>query len=634
MNSSLHWTAGLHHDGSALYVSNPLPRAGENVIIRLRTPAAAPIHAVYLRTTPDGEGHYDAMTRAAPEGTVVWWTATLQLTMPRVNYRFLVYSAEGLYFLNQLGVSRADGIDAYDFVLLADYAAPQWVSNRVFYQIFPDRFFNGDPALDVPDNAWSYPSSTGKTFWTRRANWNDLPRGYQEAGGIEFYNGDLPGITQKLDYLQALGVNGLYLNPIFTSVSNHRYNASDFFSVDPHLGGNTALIALREATAARDMRLLLDITTNHTGSQHAWFLDAQADPAAPTAEFFTFRQRPHDYESWLGHKSLPKLNYRSNGLRDIMYRAPHGVLRHWLAAPYNIDGWRLDVLNMTGNQGMDQLGHEIAREIRVAVKADKRDAYLVGEHFFDGTPNLQGDELDAVQNYQGFGMPVRHWLVGYLFEGPWDHLVDAPRLHMPAESVVAQMANFRAAVPWVIARQQFNQLNSHDIPRLLTLLKRDKALVRLAATLLMTYPGVPCLYYGDEVGLEGGDGEDKRRPMLWDETRWDHDLLAHHRRLIALRKTAPALLAGGYQTVYAGDGLLVYLRQSAEQRLLVVAYRGSAGSSNGSGTLSQAQIPVWHAGLADGVELHDLLGETVVRVENGMLMLRDVPHGAAFVFEG
>src|SRR5690606_38621709 len=208
------------------------------------------------------------------------------------------------------GVQRAETIDALDFKLLVDFDTPDWLNDRVFYQIFPDRFYNGDPELNVPEGAWAYASALGHEFYTRSAGWDALPRPYHEVGSQEFFNGDLPGITQKLDYLTELGVNGLYLTPIFTSISNHRYNASDFYNVDPYLGGNTALIALREATRARDIRLILDVTPNHTGTAHEWFQTAQADANAPSSAFYTFYQHPHEYESWLGHKSLPKLNYR------------------------------------------------------------------------------------------------------------------------------------------------------------------------------------------------------------------------------------------------------------------------------------------------------------------------------------
>ena len=238
---------------------------------------------------------------------------------------------------------------------------------------------------------------------------------------IEFYGGDLPGITGKLDYLAGtssssgpgLGVNALYLNPVFTAYSNHRYDVADYDNVDPHLGGNAALAELRRGLTDRGMRYMLDIVPNHCGFMHPWFRAAQADPAAATAEFFTFRHHPDDYECWLGVRSLPKLNYRSPRLREAIYAGPDAVFRRWLRPPYAADGWRVDVANMLGRHGVDQLGAEVARGIRQAVKAENPDAYLLGENFFDATAQLQGDGWDASMNYAGFTMPLWYWLRGF-----------------------------------------------------------------------------------------------------------------------------------------------------------------------------------------------------------------------------
>ncbi len=282
MYSQLHWTAGLHHDGSELYVSNPLPRCGETVTIRLRAPANAPIRHLFLRAAPDGEEDLKAMRCVHTDGVSSWWETGLTVTMPRTTYRFKVISSEGAYWVNALGVSRADSPDWFDFKLLADFAAPSWLEDAVFYQIFPDRFFNGDPSNDVPPGAWN----NHHGFSTSRREWDEPPLHWSEGGGLDFYGGDLQGITQKLDYLRDLGVNALYLNPIFTAYTNHRYDTADYHNVDPYLGGNEALAELRRALDRAGMRLVLDVTLNHCGARHPWFVAAQADPNAPTAEYF------------------------------------------------------------------------------------------------------------------------------------------------------------------------------------------------------------------------------------------------------------------------------------------------------------------------------------------------------------
>ncbi|MBI5671139.1 MAG: maltodextrin glucosidase [Chloroflexi bacterium] len=624
MLAQLHWTAGLHHDGSELYVSNPLPRSGETVTIRLRVPMEAPVRHVFLRTAPDGEENLTAMRRVREDSVAAWWETGLTIRMPRTTYRFKVMSSEGAYWYNALGASRADSPDWFDFKLLADFAAPSWLEDAVFYQIFPDRFYNGDPSNDVPPGAWT----NQRGFATTLREWGAPPLHWNEGGGLDFYGGDLQGITHKLDYLHDLGVTALYLNPIFTAYSNHRYDTADYDTVDPYLGGNEALVELRQALDRAGMRLVLDVTPNHTGYKHTWFTAAQADPHAPTADYFTFYRHPDDYESWLGHRSLAKLNYRSERLREAMYGAPDSVLRRWLRDPYRIDGWRLDVANMTARQGMQQLDHKIWRGIRRAVKADNPEVYLFGENFFDGTPHLQGDELDAVMNYQGFTIPLWHWLRGRDLPDDFVHGREWLDPHpLPAEAVSEQWTRFRAAVPWAVARQQFNQLGSHDTPRILSIVGGDTALLKLGAALLLTFPGVPCVYYGDEIGMEGLFDPDNRRCMRWDENTWDNDVRGHYQRLIALRRQSSALRQGGFQMVAASDGLLAYLRQSPQQRLLLVGYRGPEA-------LPYVELPLRHAGYADGTRLTDFFTGADFTIRGGAVSLENLTAGTTLLLEG
>jgi alpha-glucosidase len=621
MTAPLHWTAGLHHDGSALYVSNPLPAYGETVTIRLRAPADAPMKATFLRTFANGVNLLTPMQETRRDEVCVWWAAEMPCVMPSNPYHFKLLTDEGAYYYNAGGIRRAATPDMFDFKLLTDYAAPAWVHESVFYQIFPDRFYNGDPASDVPPGAWSV-----RGFTTRQRAWGDLPLPWAEAGNLDFYGGDLPGIAQKLDYLTDLGVNALYLTPIFAAHTNHRYDTIDFDHIDPYLGGDAALVELREALDRAGMRLILDITPNHCSAEHPWFKAAQADPDAPSADFFTFYERPNNYEKWAGDPMLPKLNYTSEALRATMYGAPDSIMRRWLREPYRIDGWRLDVQNMVARQGRTQMGNKIARNMRRAVKSVNAEAYLMGENFHDATSHLQGNELDGIMNYQGFNTPARRWLAGYDYaaeeRGP---AVDWTL--MPAEAMTEQWLAFRSAIPWAVANQQFNQLCSHDTIRILTVLNRDRELLKLAVTLLMTYPGVPCIYYGDEIGMEGGKDPDNRRCMRWDEATWDTDLRSHYQHLIRLRKESPALKYGGYQSIYAEEGFVAYLRQSPEQRLLVVGYRGP-------NTFLARALPVRHAAIPDGTTLVDQLSGERFIVESGAVNLPDLPPGAALVLEG
>lgn len=606
------WSHSIHHDGSPRYVQRAGLAVGDSARLWLRADVDAPVEAVFLRACPDGEEAIVAMEPAGVEGVCRWWQASLRLTMRRTGYRFLLRTREGNRWYNAAGVWLHNPTDANDFVLLAGYEAPDWVRDSVFYQIFPDRFADGDPANNVGNGEYL---CYGRPVAARP--WGAPPR--KGHGACEFYGGDLQGIVERLDYLQDLGVTALYLNPIFTAPSSHKYDVADYTRVDPHFGGNAALAGLRAALSARAMRLVLDIVPNHCGSTHPWFQAALADPRAPEAEFFTFHHHPDQYECWLGVRSLPKLNYRSERLRELMYAGPDALMRRWMRPPYSIDGWRIDVANMLGRQGPWNLGHKLGRGIRRAVKNENPAAYLLGEHFFDGTPHLQGDELDATMNYQGFTFPVWNWLGGGGAPQPWSD----PH-PLPTAALAAQLTAFRAAIPWQIAVQQFNLLGSHDTPRVRTVLEHDPRRLRVAVTLLFTYPGAPCVYYGDEVGLAGNGDPECRRTMPWDEREWDHDVRAFYQRLARLRRASPALREGGFQLLYASGHTLAYLRETPDERLIIVARRGDDGL---------AHLPVRHGGLPDGIRLHDLLSGVETSVQGGWLPLAGLPAVGAQIWQ-
>jgi alpha-glucosidase len=442
---------------------------------------------------------------------------------------------------------------------------------------------------------------------------------------MDFFGGDLQGITQKLDYLQDLGITALYLCPIFLAGSNHKYDINDFWQIDPHFGGNDALSDLRQALDERGMHLILDITTNHIGHQNAWYLDALDNPEAATAPFFDYNPITGEIDTWLGVPSLLKLNYNSQKLRDRMYRDEDAALRFWLQEPYRIDGWRLDVANMTANLRSHQLDHEVWREMRPYIKQDKPDAYLLGEYFMDGTPHLGGDELDASMNYAGFNVSVRRWLGG-ADSGTQDKHPYGDTSLLPSDAVAYQWQRFMGAIPYAIALQQFNQLGSHDTTRILHVTDEDKALVKAGTALLIGFPGVPCIYYGDEIGMTGGKDPDNRRTMPWDESDWDTDMRTYIQQLIDIRRSSPALKNGGFQLLLAEGDVLAYQRHVPDQTLIIVAHRGNDNS--------QAYgIPAWQGGLVDGAHLKDLLSDDTYTVQNGEITLNGLSHGQALILE-
>lgn len=607
----------VHHDGSPRYVISPVgddTRPGDEVILRLRAAPQAPLDQVLLRYCPDGEQQFLELQPQpfSPGSACRWWQVKLRLQMPLTHYRFLVFTPDGAFWLSAGGLKRHTPTDHEDFRILAGYQAPAWVRQSVFYQIFPDRFYDGDPGNNVRPGQYSYAGAPSIS-----SRWGQPPHPTWPQSMVEFFGGDLPGIERKLDYIAGLGVDALYLNPIFTAISNHRYDVTDYFSVDPHLGGDQALVALRQATRSAGIRLVLDVVPNHCGVMHPWFQAARRDPHAPIADFFTFHRHPDDYEAWLGVRSLPKLNYRSQGLRDAMYGPGDSVFRHWLRPPFAIDGWRLDVANMLARQGADQLGLEVGRQIRQAVKAENPDAYLLGENFFDASEQLQGDLWDAAMNYSGFYRPLLYWLSGFKISWHGKPVYQDAGGQWPTRALLDSWQAHRAAIPWAIVRQQFNLLGSHDTPRFQGLVDGDPARLRLAVGLLMTYPGTPCVYYGNEIGLSG----DNRACMPWDPAAWDHELLEFHRQLIHLRRTSPALIQGGFQELLASEDTLAFLRDAEAEQIIVVARRNPVQAA--------VELDAGTAGLPDGLRLQDVLSRQIAAVENGHLRLPAMPVGIA-----
>ena len=613
------WLRSIHHDGSEKYVSKLYPRLGETVRLRLRVSHLAPVRRVILRTFPDGEQGLTEMERGASSPPAQWWEADLPITEQMVHYRFIIDAVDGLWHYSAGGHSAHVPLDQTDFRILADYDATGWPLSSVFYQIFPDRFANGDPTTDPRPEEYEYRGHRPATYpW-------ETPPPADQLFPLVFYGGDLPGIESRLDYLADLGVNALYLNPVFTALSNHKYDVADYDHVDPNFGGDAALASLRRALDARGMRYLLDIVPNHCGYWHPWFQSALADSAVAEAEFFTFRRHPDDYATWLGVWTLPKLNYVSRELRRRVYEDADAVFRRWLRPPFSADGWRVDVANMLGRQGPTQIGWEIAQGIRRAVKETLPDAYLMGENFFDATAQLQGDQWDGVMNYGGFTHPLWYWLSSYQ-QGAhgFSELLTAPP--WSTESMTASWQSRLAAIPWAVALQQYNILGSHDTPRIRTQVNGNDALHRLAAAVLLTFPGVPGLYYGDEIGMVDVPALGARGCMIWDEARWNRPLRDYHRDLIHLRRNSAALQRGGFQLRPTEADTLAYQRESATERLLVFAHRGKEPRPAGP-------VPLAHGGVADGARFADLVTGAEYMVRDGMLQLPELPQGALVLQE-
>ncbi len=427
---------------------------------------------------------------------------------------------------------------------------PEWHLSAVVYEIFPDRFASSGVERNPPD--WAVPRA-----------WGELPTGRGPATPREWYGGDLPGIEEHLDHIESLGANAVYLTPIFPAGSTHRYDASSFAHVDPLLGGDEALASLARAAEARGIRLVGDLTLNHTGRGHEWFTTAEADRNAVERGFYYFDESlPNGYASWLGVPSLPKLDWRS----EELHRRLGDVVSQRLGA--TLAGWRIDVANMTGRYEAIDLNHDVARWARDVAGG----ALLVAEHGHDYRPDLDGTGWHGAMNYAGFLKPVWWWLRDDSIET--DVFSSAPAPRYDGAELVSVMRRYRTGVPWqvVVALVDAPRLARHR-----ALLDRRRPLARAAPVgvgLMMTTPGVPMIFAGDELGLEGAWGEDGRRTMPWDDRgSWDDRLLDTYRRLAALRRSCDALARGGIRYVHVSDNAVAYLRETRGERLLCLAAR-------------------------------------------------------------
>ena len=528
---------------------------------------------VTLRAENDNEETALAMhkLRTQPSPGVTAWRAAIDLRsgQPRRRYSFkLLWLDRQLWFTPQ-GFSRFPPSRLEQFAVDAPDSGPQWVADQIFYQIFPDRFARSS-SRDIQQDKVYYHHAAGQEIVLRE--WDESLSA--QAGGSTFYGGDLDGISEKLPYLKKLGVTALYLNPVFTAPSVHKYDTEDYRHVDPQFGGDPALMRLRLKTQQQEMRLVLDGVFNHSGDSHAWFDrhhrgsgGACHYPDSPWRDWYSFSPDGVALD-WLGYSSLPKLDYQSESLVNEMYRGEDSIVRHWLKAPWNMDGWRLDVVHMLGEAGGARHNLQHVAGITRAAKETQPEAYVFGEHFGDARQWLQADAEDAAMNYRGFTFPL------------WGFLANTDISYDPqqidAQTCMAWMENYRAGLSHQQQLRMFNQLDSHDTARFKSLLGKDVARLPLAVVWLFSWPGVPCIYYGDEVGLDGDNDPFCRKTFPWQAEKQDAALLALYQRMAKLRHSIPALRYGGCQVIYAEDNVVVFLRVHQQQRVLVAINRGEA----------------------------------------------------------
>lgn len=434
---------------------------------------------------------------------------------------------------------------------------PDWVQDAVFYQIFPDRFARS--ARNPNDKLTFEP-------------WDSPPTVHGFKGG------DLYGIAERLDYLKELGITALYLNPIFASASNHRYHTFDYYHVDPLLGGDDAFRLLLDEAHKRGIRIVLDGVFNHA-SRGFWQFHhvLECGDGSPYKDWFHFdpdrltRKRhwgaypgPHEikalqhgensltaigYGAWWNAPALPKFNTDTPAVRDFLF----DVAEYWIK--FGIDGWRLDVAEEINDDSFWQ-------EFRQRVRAINPEAYIVAEIWHESHRWLQGDQFDAIMNYD-----VTKPVIAFFSNGNLDlkvlhqqsnyhgihHSIDA---HEFANRIDHNLGLYKPDVTYA----QMNLLDSHDTPRFLSCVGGDRASLELAWLFMFTYPGAPCIYYGDEIGMDGEHDPYCRKSFPWDESKWDKDLLGYAKELIALRKKDPALRRGDYKRLWSADGVYAFSR--------------------------------------------------------------------------
>ena len=623
----------LFCDGTASYVNPPQPAENETITLRFRT-AKDDVDRVRLMT---GVGGYD-MKKESSSGEFDYYTINWRLNEEPFRYCFEIQDGDELCYYNKCGTSK-EIVAFYEFVIVPGFSTPDWAKGAVMYQIFTDRFYNGDKTNDVESREYFYIGDYSRKV----TDWNKYP---DKMGVREFYGGDLQGVIDKLDYLQDLGVEVLYFNPLFVSPSNHKYDIQDYDYIDPHYGvivedggevlaegvtenrlaakyqkrttdiknleaSNQLFIKLVEELHRRGMRIILDGVFNHCGSFNKWMdreriYENQEDyepgafisPDSPYRSYFRFfKEEPgnwpynSNYDGWWGHDTLPKLNYEDSMKLEnyILY-----IGRKWVSPPYNVDGGRLDVAADLGRS--NEYNHQFWKKFREAVKDANPEAIILAEHYGDPSDWLQGDEWDTVMNYDAFMEPVTWFLTG--MEKHSDEARE--ELRGNADNFVGSISHHMSNMLTPSLQVAMNELSNHDHSRFLTRTNHmvgrvehlgpkaaeeyvNEAIMREAVAIQMTWVGAPTIYYGDEAGVCGFTDPDNRRTYPWGHE--NQELLNFHKEMIRIHKEHPALRTGSLNILSWDENVLAYGRFLGEDRIVAII--------NNRSELTEVTVPVW-----------------------------------------
>ena len=635
----------LFSDGTKDYRSPAEPRENDKVTIRFRTKRDN-VDMVWLCSREKKQ----RMKRTETKWDFDYYSVEIQLGSEPFFYYFKVVTGILECYYDRYGVNDKPR-EEYYFCIVPGFSTPEWAKGAVMYQILVDRFYNGNPAGDVLDGEYYYVDGPTKHV----ENWAHCPQGISVR---EFYGGDLEGVRQKLDYLQELGIEVLYFNPLFVSPSNHKYDCQDYDYIDPHVSNivvdegavlpegckdntqaaryitrvtdkrnleasNAYFAKFVEEVHAHGMKIILDGVFNHCGSFHKW-LDreklyeqqggyapgAYVSGESPYRDFFAFQNQEAwpdngSYEGWWGFETLPKLKYEGS---QELWNYVLDIGRKWVSPPYNVDGWRLDVAADLGHS--PEVNHRFWKEFRKAVKEANPNAVILAEHYGDPKSWLLGDEWDTIMNYDAFMEPITWFLTGMekhsdeyrgeCFGNPGD-FEGAMRHHMTR----FMTSSLQCAM---------NELSNHDHSRFLTRTNKkvgraeqlgtdaagrgiNKAVMKEAVVFQMTWPGAPTLYYGDEAGQVGFTDPDNRRTYPWGSE--DMDLLNFHREMIRIHKEHEAFKTGSIQFVWGEYNFLCYARYNRREHFLVVL--------NNDAVSRTVEMVVWPVGLPKECELEQIM---------------------------
>ena len=627
----------LFSDGTDQYVYPPEPAENQEMTLRFRT-ARDDVKEVKLVTD---EACFSMAKKYTTE-VFDYYEYVIRLENEPFRYHFCIQGLDGtVCFFNRYGAVE-EPIQMYDFMIVPDFATPNWAKGAVMYQIYVDRFCNGDPSNDVETGEYAYLGARSEKI----TDWNQKPA--KTMAIREFYGGDLQGVLDKLDYLEDLGVEVIYFNPLFVSPSNHKYDTQDYDYIDPHFGkivedggeilpegcmdnskatkyqrrsagkanleaSNAFFAHVVEEIHKRGMKVILDGVFNHCGSFNKWMdreriyeQEGNYEPGAymssdsPYRSFFHFHDEKKEawpcngsYEGWWGHDTLPKLNYEDSVKLENYILT---VARKWVSPPYNIDGWRLDVAADLGYS--NEYNHLFWTKFRAAVKSANPRAIILAEHYGDPKDWLMGDEWDTVMNYDAFMEPVTWFLTG--MEKHSDS--SRPDLCDNADYFVNAIRHHMSAMMTPSLQTAMNELSNHDHSRFLTRTNHmtgrvehlgheaaeayvNPAIMREAVLMQMTWVGAPTIYYGDEVGVCGFTDPDNRRTYPWGQE--DKEMLGFHKAVIAIHKKYLAFRTGSLKLLMWEEGILAYARFHVKHQFVIIVNNRSEHAT--------VHVPVWPA---------------------------------------